>query len=375
MQKIFCSISNKIINFFFILFIIIFSLSSILTTNYLDFGSLGGYHVVYESGFNIINIVLVFILLIFIYFVNKKDFFGVKEKQLLTIEIMIFLVCGICFICMHNNVSLESDSRNVMNAARAIMNNDYSAIDFKSYMNANPNNFGLFTIDYLFLKIFKQVSMVTTAFRIINLLFSMLLYVFLYKITDLLFSNYKVNMNLLMLFLGFNQLIFSSMFVYGNVVSYSLAIISVYYLLKFFKINHLLDSLIAIITIMLSIFIRRNSLIILIAEVIFLILYIIKSKNLLPMILTPVIVVLLFATTTGVEQYYGSLVNYDYSNTAMPTITWLAYGLNYDKNTPGRWFGEYDEIHVANNFETDLIKVEAKQFINNSLNTFVKSQD
>ena len=367
------SISSKIINFFFILFIIIFSVSCLLTTYYLDFGHPRGYSIIYERGINIVNIILIVILVIFIIFANKKNFFGLKEKQLLSIEMIVFTICGICLIVMHNNAFLQSDSGNVMDAAYKMFNGDYSVLDFKSYMNANPNNFGLFTTDYLLLKIFKDPSVVATVFRTINLVFGILIYVFLYKITNLLFNNHIVNMNLLLIYLGFNQLVFSSMFVYGNVISYSLSIISVYYLLKYFKTDKIVYSCIAIITIMLSIFIRKNSLIILIAEVIFIILYIIKSKKLLNIILIPVIGGLLFLTTTGVEKYYGSLVNYDYSKTAMPTITWIAYGLNYDEKTPGRWFDEYDRIHVANNFETDLIKVEAKQFISKTLDEFAKN--
>lgn len=367
------SCSSKIINFFFILFIIIFSLSCIITTNYLDFGHPSGYRIIYENGVNIINILLTIVFIIFIYIANKNNFFGVSEKLLLTVETGLFIIFGICLIIMHNGTYLQSDSGNVMDAAYKMFNGDYSVLDFKSYMNANPNNFGLFTIDYLLLKVLKQPLIVATIFRIINIIFSILLFIFIYKITDLLFNDYMINMNLLLLFIGFNHLLFSSMFVYGNVISYSLSIISVYFLLKYFKTGKILLFCVAIITIMLSIFVRKNSLIVLIAEIIFIILYIIKSNKLVDIISIPVICVLLFLTTTGVEKYYGSLVNYDYSKTAMPTITWIAYGLNYDEKTPGRWFDEYDKIHVANNFETDLIKVEAKQFIDKTIEEFVKN--
>lgn len=366
-------ISKYILKYFTIAIIIIFSLSNIFTTNYLDFKATGGYHVVYENGFNKINIVLFLVLLFLFYICNKKNFFEIKEKQLLIAEMTLFLIGGICLIIMHYDVSLQSDSRNVMDAAFNLFNGDYTVLDFKSYMNANPNNFGLFTIDYLLLKIFNRISVVTLVFRIVNLIFSVCLYVYLYKITDLVFNNHIVNMNLILTFLGFNHLVFSSMFVYGNVISYSLAIISVYYLIKYFSGNIMLDVIISIISIMVSVFIRRNSLIILIAEVIYIILYIIKTRELFTLVLLPIVGVLLFLTTTGVERYYGSLVNYDYSKTSMPTITWIAYGLNYDKNTPGRWFDEYDRIHVANNFETDLIKVEAKQFIDNTFDTFANN--
>lgn len=371
MSKMITSISNKIINFFFILFIIIFSLSSILTTHYLDIVEHGIYKIIYEIGFNIPYFILLVGLLVIIVIANKKDFFGLKEKHLLIIDLVILSICGAILIYLHNGVYLQSDSGNVMDAATRLANGDYSVLDFKSYMNANPNNFGLFTIDYILIKIFKDFTIVTIVFRIFNLIFACLLYIYLYRIAKLLFNSRSVNMNLLLLYLGFNQLLFSAVFVYGNVISYSLSVISIYYLLKYFSSGKIINIVISTITIMLSIFVRKNSLIILIAEVIYIILYVIKSKKYLTLISLPIIAGLLFATTTGVEKYYGSLVNYDYSKTAMPTITWVAYGLNYDKTTPGRWFDEYDRIHVANNFETDLIKVEAKQFIDSALDAFV----
>lgn len=291
-------------------------------------------------------------------------------------QTLLFIVLGLIFIqgviyILSNDLELINidDSYNVFNAAENIVKNNYSSIGYKSYINVYPNNIGLMSYFVILIKIFGKANTLLVV-RLINLVFSIIGYLYLYKITDKLFLNEKINRILIILILINNQLIYLSELVYGNVLSYSLSIVSVYYLLVYLKKKTTKHIIVSIITIIISIFIKSNSIIVMIAECIYLLLDFISNKKIISIFAVALMLAGQFLATTGLQMYWGSKVEIDYSQSKLPTICWIANGINYDSRNPGRYTNQFEIYHMENDLVPEYTAVEAKRFVNEAIKYF-----
>lgn len=355
----------KVTSIFFIIFVIMFSVLSLIQSSYTGWAGVPGRDVIYTNLFSIKSAIYLVVLIILIILINKC---GEKpsSKKLLIIEMIIFAVVGFIYCMSYVNVGASIDSFRLYEDAKKLFFGDYSVIDSTSYIGVFPQNLGLFSLYYLFIKIFNNSTYVLTYMRIFNLIFSIIGYVYLYKITDILYKNNKINLCLLLLFVGFNHLLLYSVYVYTNVLGYSLAIISIYYLIYYFKNDKRL--ILSFIFIVLSIIIRKNSLIILIAEIITLIFNTVNIKK-----ISNIIFILLFCiaifTPNLVEKYYESKYNVIY-NHHIPTISYVCYGMNYSEDSPGRWVGDFEDIFFNNNHDEKMVKEYASIYIDSVLDYF-----
>lgn len=135
------------------------------------------------------------------------------------------------------NVLPASDSFALYDGAHNILKGNFNVIDNKSCIGEYPHNLGYMFYYLLFFKLFGYNNSVLTYMRIVNLILSIFTYVYIYRITDILYSNNKINLMVLLLFVGFNHFILYSAFLYTNVIGYSFAIFSIYYLIAYVKSN------------------------------------------------------------------------------------------------------------------------------------------
>ena len=369
MKEKFFKLSDKVVKFFFSLFIILYSVGNIFFSAKIN--ELTGNYVVFLNDFNLIKIVYFVGIFLFLIYLIKKDFFGIKDFKLLCIFLGFSFVVGMIWIFINDPIIREAgDSYNCFNAAKNIVNGDYSSLSYKSYISTYPNNIGLVTYFMLHIKIFGEY-MALYSIRIVNLIFVLLGYFSLYGITKLIFKNNRMtNCILIFLMFGSMQYVFYSFMVYGNCLSYSLGLLSVYCLLLFFDENKLIYIIISIISIIISISIKENSLIILIAESIFIILYILKNKKIILVFSIIFMLVGSYIGTSGLQKFWGDKVGINYSEVKLPTICWLAYGLNYDQRNPGGYTSEFEVFHVENGYMPQYTKLQAETFINGVFNTF-----
>lgn len=89
-----------------------------------------------------------------------------------------------------------------------------------------------------------------------------------------------------------------------------------------------------------------NSLIILIAEIIYLILDFIDNKKLLVVLFLVLSLSGIFVGTKGVQHYWENKAGVNYDELKLPTICWLAYGMNYDPRNPGHYTNQFEVFHV-----------------------------
>lgn len=371
MKKIVNDISKKIVLFFFGLFTILYAVGNIFFTVRMD--ELITNIVSFNNGLTVVNIIFILVLLILIYILIKNDFFNLNEKILLTSFLLLSLVIGLVWIFSNDPVLRElDDAYNCFRAAKNIAIGNLAPLSYKSYISVYPNNIGLVTYLLIHIKLFG-VDLALYTIRIVNLLFVLLGYFALYRITKNNFNNRIVTCTLIILMFGSMQFVFFSFFVYGNCLSYTMAILSVMFLLDFFKSNKITHLVLSSVFIICSISIKANSLIILIAEAIMLILYVINTKKLI------VILVLLFALlgvyggTAGLQKFWGNKVNIDYNNTKLPTICWFAYGLNYDQRRPGGYFNEFEAYHAEHEYMPEFTENYVHIFIDGVLDKFKDS--
>ena len=371
MEKNIFKISDVIVKIFFGIFILIYACGNIFFSAYIDESVSNT--VVFKNGLTFINIVFLIIFLFLFYYFIKKDYFGIKEKNAIINFLIICAVVGFSWMFINDPIIREAgDSFNCFNAANNISNGDYGSLSYASYISTYPNNIGLVTYLLLHIKVFGTYGALYSV-RIFNIIFVIIGYYSLYKISDLTFkNNRKINMTTILLMLFSMQFVFYSFMVYGNCASYSLALLSVWFLLEFLNTNRICYLIVSAITIVGSISIKENSLIILIAEVIFIVLNILKTKKLLPLVLIMFMLFGMYCGTTGLQKYWGNKAEINYDDTRLPTICWLGYGLNYDQRKPGSYMSEFEAFHVESGFMAEYTTLQAKTFINGVLNEFSK---
>lgn len=368
MMRIINSVSKNIVLLFFSLFTIFYAVGNIFFTVRMD--ELITNIVLFNSGITIINIVCLLVLIILIYILIKNDFFNLKEKSLLSAFLLSSLIVGLVWIFSNDLVLRElDDTYNCFRAAKNIAIGNLAPLSYKSYISVYPNNLGLVTYLLIHIKLFG-IDLALYTVRIVNLIFVLLGYFALYRITKIVFNNRTINCTLIVLMFGSMQFVFYSFFVYGNCLSYTIALLSVMFLLKYFNNNKIVNLLLSSLFIISSISIKANSLIILIAEAILLILYAINTKKALVILVLLLTLLGVYGGTTGLQKFWGNKVDINYNNTKLPTICWFGYGLNYDQRRPGGYFDEFEIYHVENGYMPEFTKMCTQTFIDGVLDTF-----
>ena len=369
-DRIYCW-SNNTVKRCFAIFCFLFALCNIVFTyrinngNYTDKGI--------EFGINLGNIIFFILFLLTIYVALKNDFFKINEKTLLHIFLMLCLIIGLFWIFINDPILRDQeDSYNCFNTALSVYHNSLTSLKQGSYICVYPNNLGLVTYELLNIILFGENGSLYSI-RLINLLFVLIGYYSLYRINDEIFKkNRMINCLLILLMFGSMQFVFYSFFVYGNCLSYSLALLSVFLFIKYLKERKISQLVLSSISISLAITIKMNSLIILIAELIYLFLELLKNKKTITLIFMILSLVCIYFGTTGLQNYWGNKAGVDYTNTKLPTVCWIAYGVNYDPLNPGHYTNQFENFHSQNGYKAEYTSIEAKNFIKMAINRFIE---
>ena len=201
-DRFFCC-SNNIIRLFFALFIILYSISNILFSVHIN--NLVSNSVTYNFGLDIINIIYLIITILFLVLLIKKNFFKISENKLLIILLAICLITGLFWI-FTNDIELREldDAYNSFRIAKSINKGDYGVLSYRTYISVYPNNIGLVTYDLINIKIFGETGSLYSI-RLINLLFVLIGYYCLYRLSKIIFNNNRL-INCVLIFLMFHRI-------------------------------------------------------------------------------------------------------------------------------------------------------------------------
>ncbi len=367
----FFSFSNNVVKLCFSLFCFLYAIGNIFLTyriNNADYFEKG-----IDFGLNIVNVVLFILFLLITYILIKKDFFKIEEKKLLTVFLILCLVVGLFWIFTNDVILREhDDSYNCFHAALQIYKGNLNVLKQGTYICVYPNNIGLVTYDLLHISLFGENGSLYSI-RMVNLLFVLIGYYSLYRITDEIFEkNRVINCLLILLMFASTQFVFYSFFIYGNCLSYSLALLSTSLFIRYLKQRNITYLISSSLTISLAITIKMNSLIVLIAELIYLFLDLLKNKKIIILLFVVISFSCVYLGTTGLQNYWGKKADIDYGETKLPTICWLAYGVNYDPLNPGHYTNQFEIFHSENGYKAEYTSIEAKNFIKMAINRFVE---
>ena len=359
-------ISDNIIRVCFSFFVLIYGILNIFFSTYTNRNTFSNE---FNFGLSFVNILVLAALITLLIFLIKKNFLNIDDKKLLIIFLSFCLIVGAIWILINDKELKDLDDRyNCFHAAINIVNGDYGSLSYKSYLSVYPNNFGFVTYLVIMIKIFGEDCLYLL--RFINLFFVLVGYFALFKITSSLFKNRMVNCILLFLMFGSMQFVFYSFIIYGNCISYSLGLLSVYFLIEYFDKYKVTNLIVCALMIVSSIIIKNNSLIILIAEIIYLLLNAIDKKKIINLLFIGMMLVLTFLGTSGLQKFWGDKANINYNETKLPTLCWVAYGVNYNKDRPGSYTNQFENYHALNGYVKAYTQEEARRFIDESLNDF-----
>ncbi len=187
-------------------------------------------------------------------FGNNGEIWGKIEKFLL----FLILLEGFIIILSFRTVP-RADQSDVMLAAYALKNGDYTPFQKDGYISQCPNQIGLLWFWYTLSFIFGDNNYLV--FQFINVFAIAIMYRQLSDISDML--NLPKICRIFILLFGalYVPVLFYSTFAYGNIIAQMLALVSLKYELVFMKKHWIRYALLSAAVLMLSVAMKENSLI------------------------------------------------------------------------------------------------------------------
>ena len=312
--------------------------------------------------FDLYSIISILILGLIFYILYKSK---LSNKSLFTIFIIIVFAFGMYWIISNDyNIAYYDDTYNCYEAAKSLLEHDYSKIGYKSYINMYPHNLPLVTLLMILYKIFGEFSLYF--FRFLNLTLVIVAYIYIVKISNVLFDNSKINRITIILLYGFTQFVFMSYIPYGFIISYSCSIFSIYYYIKFLYTDSMKNLVTSLTIISLATVIKNNTLIIIVAMIIFALIKLINVKSM--KIVIPFIISFLSISclVNGITGFWAHKAMTTYDN-KLPTIAWIALGLNQYNDNPGGYYDLLYYYHINHDFVAEYTVIEAKRHIKESI--------
>ena len=317
----------------------------------------------------ILSIIVFLLLVLFIsYLFNHYNF---NFKKIFIILLFLLSIINV-FLIFKWNVQPMYDQQSVLQAASDLRNGNLGMFSKSGYVGIYPHQLGLISIFY-FLSYFIGIYNFK-AIQIINVVFLLISYFSIYKITDLIFSDSRTNSILMFFILLFVPLSFYVIFVYGNIFGLAFSLLAIQNTLYYLKDRKILNIFFASITILFAIIFKSNYSITLVAIMIFLIIDFIfaNKKRLYTGIFMILLVLAYLFSSMAPKMLLESVANikvYD----GIPKIAWIEMGLQDDWGTPG-WYDDYSRRTFINNeYDSKKTNQQVKIDLMQTIDKFIKN--
>ena len=336
-------------------------------TTYTDYNE-GIYYTINFIPTILIGIILLTSIFYLVYNISKK--LNIKIILIISLSLVtIFSLFWVNFV----QAPVKADQKFVLAAAISFKNGDYSFLDEGGYLFLHPLQLGIvFFLEFLINIFFTSSPLLI---QNLNILFTIISFYILYKITKLIYKNEEINKMLLIIFPSFLVLPMLCVMVYGNIFGFAFSLIAIYLLLLYYKDRKVKYLLIACFSLIFSIILKSNYEIIMIAFIISLILDCIQKfdkKNLLIVLLTLV----LFVFSNKAIIKYAELRTGKEISDGTPMISYIAMGIQKPATRNAGWYNEgknVEAIYNDNNYNTEAAKAESIEIIKNRLEEFISS--
>lgn len=314
----------------------------------------------------IVNICLVSLLIIALAFLSKLS---KNKKYVIYFIVVIHGILGILW-AFYAKFPIKSDQKFIDLIANQFLQNNFFALERGAYLYYYPHQLGIVVYIFLVYKIFASTNVLIP--MVLNAIYSMIILLFVYKITKLIFKDDIAN-NLIWFISGFFIFDLRSTFIYGNIIGLMFAIIAIYNLFKFMQDNKKINIVIAIFSMVLAITLKLNYLIFFIAFSMTFVMYEIKNKNGKMLLNACLIILLIFAMFKFLDFGMKSIIEKksgkEFSR-GVPSALYISMAMAEKESRPSGWFNnQYNGVIniPKNNYDLEKTKNEAEQDIKDRL--------
>jgi len=359
------NVTEKIILILFGIFLAIFSAISLLTTTYfgLDYAEIA----LYKRDPSVC-LLAAFILLVAAIAIMDK-YYGIKKintNKLLAVLLLYTFVAAVFWISITQSIP-GADQMEVSKVAVDFSRDNFFAFEKGKYLFMYPFQLGITGLLEAVYRISGGEAF--WVFQYLNAVLVCFGFYFMYKITNILFKDDKINNILLMLLFGCFPPIMYCAFVYGNIMSLMLCLFSLWMLLEYLETEKIWFAIAAIIAISLALIVKNNSLIVLTAMAVLLVLSFLKSRKIVNLLLVVLLILGSMLPVMLLNSFYESRSGIKI-NDGVPKIVWVAMGLQNGPSGPG-WYNEYSyTAYAENNYDREKTVLQAEKSIADSMAAF-----
>lgn len=298
----------------------------------------------------------------------KKKFTLLSNRSIWYIVLGVYLLCSLFFVITYN-APTRADQKSLLMIVEHMRNHDYSDYVKQTfgYMTMHPHQRGIVYLYYCFSSVFGSSVL---GYRIINVISGFAIIILLNRIGKKIFNKLKDNNIIGYVAMLFLPLLFYGTFIYGTLLGTALSLAAIYSTCIYAENRHIREIVLISVFLALAILVKKNNLIFLLGVMCYVFLDTIKKfekKNILIIVLSIAMSVgILSFVQVRVEKITGIA-----STEGVPSIAYVAMGMQYGGMAPG-WCNDYHtKIYKQNNANTDITEELAKANIGDRINYFL----
>lgn len=360
-----------------ILFLSFITVVSLISTTYFNTETSFEEHPQYRLDHILLNGLFLFAALLFCFWCLKKKKNG-KWGEKPWVYLAVLSVIGVSLLWAGvSHTYPEADQKAVSWVAWLCAQNNFLFFEHGKYMQIYPNQLGLTVIlEGLYRLAGEENHML---FRYVTALSNGAVVYLLYKITDKLFHNEKINTLVLLLTMGCVQIMLYTTFLYGIMLGLALALASFFFLLCCFEEKEwgrkkLCDCLLSAVFIGLAIQVKNNYSIFLVALTLFLVYKALEYRKLWPVLIAFFLIFMTGLIGKGLTGFYEARSGIPISS-GMPKTLWIAMGMQEGERAEG-WYNEFNydtfletdcDATKSHTIAMDSIKASLQKFASDPL--------
>lgn len=336
-------------------FMLVLCLSAFTETSHLNTNNISGENIDIYGDNVFLNIILLVIYLCLAYiFYQYTDAVSARTLELILYGWM--FVFGCLFIVSTKLAApVYSDSFIVTNAAMDAAHGEYYTMEL--YFARFPFQLGYVLYCELFFRVIMLVlpglpeGYYCLALQGVNLLWLMLSYFALLRITELMCDNVRVR-KLSVLFMFFAlQPVLSCTFLYGNIPAFSCGMLAVWMFLLFIKRERVCFALLCAVALTLAVALKLNLMIFLVAIGGVWLIELIKKFSFRSAVCLALAVLCVLSLSKVPQNVYEKRSGYDFGE-GIPMLSWLAMGMSEGHAAAG-WYREDNTVTAFRNSGND----------------------
>ncbi|MBR2786968.1 MAG: hypothetical protein IKD76_05710 [Clostridia bacterium] len=288
------------------------------------------------------------------------------NKKVLIVAILLWIVACVSWILM-TKFQPKADQKYVLNSAMQFRENKFSSVQEKGYLYMFPHQCGLTLYFYLMSFIFNFDTYLGLQF--LNVCALLVAFFAIYKTMKQLNKNSGIQRATFLGLLLFIPIALYITFIYGNIVGLACSSLAVMFEMCYLKSEKKRYIIGMALFESLAVALKSNYLIVLVAMVILLIVEAIFRKKI--KYITPIIAILVFyiCGNYSVKLAIKSITNTEV-NDGVPSITYIAMGMQEGKMAQGWYNGYNKKIYKKNGYNSQVASDKAKESIRERIEKF-----